>query len=104
LDPLDSREKTHICQPTWSLPEGFDENTCGAIGDRPTEMVDTIARVAMHEMTHYTFVGESSAYEAQITDQFNNDGRYAYGISRASGLWLQDGRDDKADGNADNYA
>jgi hypothetical protein len=67
-------------------------------------MVDTIARVAIHEMTHYSTVGPASAFEALITDQLNLDGQKAYGIERAAGLIGQDHEEVRAEGNADNYA
>jgi hypothetical protein len=105
-DPLDNREKIHICDTTWSLPEGFDANTCGSLGDRPTEMIDSIARVAVHEMTHYSTVGLASTLAEQIVDQQNDDYTTAYGIDRAHGLIdsQQDNQPGKAEGNADNYA
>lgn len=88
------------------MPEGFDASTCGSQGDRPTEMIDSITRVAVHEMTHYSTVGPASTLADRIVDQLNDDNEVAYGINRAFGLNTegQDNQPGKAEANADNYA
>lgn len=105
-DTLDDREKIHFCDLTWDKPVSFDTSTCDSQGERPTEMIDDITRIVVHEMTHYSTVGPASTLAEQIVDQTNDDGVAAYGIERAFGVLDedQDNQPGKAETNADNYA
>ena len=48
--------------------------------------MDTLSRVALHEMTHYSSVGPPSALGQQIKDVINADGYDAYEPDRCHGL------------------
>jgi hypothetical protein len=71
----------------------------------PDDKIDTLARVVLHEMTHYDMVA-AGAGVSQITDAFNKDEQRAYGADRSHALVDPDQDDDPglADVNADNYA
>lgn len=70
--------------------------------------MDTFSRIALHEMTHYSFVGPPNVNGEMIQDLQMSDGETAYGTVNAHAL-VDEGQDDffnpaVAETNADNYA
>lgn len=104
-DDLDSREKIHFCDPAYTRPKILNVQ-CSALDPFPSTKMDTLSRIALHEMTHYSSVGPPSALGQQIIDVTNADGYGAYEPDRCHGLVdpAQDDNPAVTEVNADSYA
>jgi len=86
-DPdTDGLEKTHFCETAYSS-KSFDEviSDCAALDAYPSEKMDTFSRVVLHEMTHYSSVGDL-VDGGEIKDVTMDDGERAYDPQRAHAL------------------
>jgi hypothetical protein len=104
-DDVDQREKIHFCDISWDLPARTADVVadCSALDEYPSDKMDALARVALHEMTHYSTVGPAT-FGRQIADVPNADGEPAYEPDRTHGLIHQDENPVAAEVNADSYA
>lgn len=103
IDPADDQEKIHFCDVSYNRPSiaGVD---CTSLDVYASTKIDTLSRIALHEMTHYSSVGPASGLAAQIGDSINADGYYAYDPDRTHGLIAQDKQPGLCEVNADSYA
>lgn len=103
-DDLDSREKIHFCDPSWTRGSA-DDVDCASLDPFPSTKMDSFSRIALHEMTHYSSVGPKTSLADQIIDVKNADGQPTYDPPRVHGLLQQ--QDDQLsfpEINADSYA
>jgi hypothetical protein len=77
---------------------------CDSFDTFPSTKLDSLSRIAMHEMLHYPSVGKQSEVEADIVDARNEDEIGAYGPVRCHGLVDPDDDPAKTEINADSYA
>ncbi|KAL8919541.1 MAG: hypothetical protein Q9208_006733 [Pyrenodesmia sp. 3 TL-2023] len=104
-DELDSREKIHFCEPSWTRG-GAGDVDCASLDPFPSTKMDSFSRIALHEMLHYSSVGPGTSLARQIVDQKNADGVGAYDPERVHGL-IDPEQDDNpvlTETNADSYA
>ncbi|KAI1370151.1 hypothetical protein F4677DRAFT_451676 [Hypoxylon crocopeplum] len=106
-DKLDQREKIHFCTLAWDRPNADTRSgQCSDFDPFPSTKMDTLSRVALHEMTHYSSVGPPSTLGEQIQDVVNADDSKAYDPPRVHGLvdLNQDDNPAVTETNADSYA
>ncbi|ERF76598.1 hypothetical protein EPUS_09184 [Endocarpon pusillum Z07020] len=104
-DRLDSREKIHFCDPSWTRGKA-DDVDCASLDPFPSTKMDSFSRIALHEMLHYSSVGPETSLAQQIIDVKNEDGEPAYDPPRVHGLIdpEQDENPAMPEINADSYA
>ena len=104
-DQLDSREKIHFCDPSWTRGSAGDVD-CASLDPFPSTKMDSFSRIALHEMTHYSSVGPATSLAQPIIDVLNADDQDAYDPPRVHGLVdpAQDDNPAVTEINADSYA
>ncbi|KAI0140352.1 hypothetical protein BJ166DRAFT_116719 [Pestalotiopsis sp. NC0098] len=105
-DDADGLEKFHLCDTSFNdFPTLPSDNECGETLDHPDINMDSLSRLLLHEMLHYSTVGED-IFGSRIVDVLNQDSERAYYPQRAHGLVDPDQDDDAASAvtNADSYA
>ncbi|KAK4981773.1 hypothetical protein LTR50_007884 [Elasticomyces elasticus] len=104
-DSIDDREKIHFCDLAYTRPDIYHMQ-CSSFDPYPSTKLDSLSRIALHEMCHYSSVGPESSVASQIVDSQNDDGNGAYNPERCHGLVdpAQDDQPAKTEINADSYA
>lgn len=104
-DQLDSREKIHFCDPSWTRGSNSDVD-CASLDPFPSTKMDSFSRIALHETIHYSSVGPKTSLAQLIRDTVNADLKSAYDPPRVHGLLdpEQDENPGLTEINADSYA
>ncbi|KAF7521258.1 hypothetical protein G7054_g12503 [Neopestalotiopsis clavispora] len=105
-DGADGLEKFHLCDTSFNdFPTLPSDNECGETLDHPDINMDSLSRLLLHEMLHYSTVGED-IFGSRIVDVLNEDTERAYYPQRTHGLVDANQDDDAASAvtNADSYA